>query len=228
MTVDFALNVRKWAESVPGKVELVTYAIGEAVVERVKELTPVDTGFLRSSWVLVTEEQLTRLESASLDAAGSLVGDVTAAVTKKALAGVTRFGGVAGMAVGFATSAVIGDENAGIEEMVGSLAGGVIGAQAGAAIGAAAFGIGALPGAIVGGAIGSFAGAFGGGLLSGRTFGTILYVINPAPYARRIEYGFVGEDSLGRTYDYKGVGMMQQTLAELPAIADRVISGLRL
>jgi hypothetical protein len=49
--------------------------------------------------------------------------------------------------------------------------------------------------------------------------GDRLVVCNPVVYAARIEYGFVGVDSLGRHYDQKGVGMMAQTLAELPEIA---------
>ena len=44
-------------------------------------------------------------------------------------------------------------------------------------------------------------------------------IMNPAVYAARIEYGFVGTDSLGRHYDQKGAGMMTQTISELPKIA---------
>ncbi len=44
-------------------------------------------------------------------------------------------------------------------------------------------------------------------------------IINPVVYAMRVEFGFVGTDSLGRHYDQKGAGMMQQTVHELPAIA---------
>jgi hypothetical protein len=35
----------------------------------------------------------------------------------------------------------------------------------------------------------------------------------------RVEFGFVGTDSLGRHYNQRGVGMLQQTLAEMPSIA---------
>jgi len=41
-------------------------------------------------------------------------------------------------------------------------------------------------------------------------------------YARRIEYGFVGVDSLERRYDQKGVGMFAQALAVAPQLADLV------
>jgi hypothetical protein len=49
--------------------------------------------------------------------------------------------------------------------------------------------------------------------------GDTIYVINPTKYARRIEFGFVGEDARGRHFDQAGAGMMQQTLIEIPQIA---------
>jgi hypothetical protein len=52
--------------------------------------------------------------------------------------------------------------------------------------------------------------------------GDIVTVINPTTYARRIEYGWAGEDSLGRSSHYQGAHMMAQTIAELPSIAERV------
>lgn len=53
--------------------------------------------------------------------------------------------------------------------------------------------------------------------------GDVLLVMNPVVYARRIEFGFVGEDSLGRHYNQAGRGMMQQTLAEMPKIAREAV-----
>ncbi len=50
-------------------------------------------------------------------------------------------------------------------------------------------------------------------------YGDKVAIVNPVVYAARIEYGFVGTDSLGRHYDEKGRGMMQQTVALLPQIA---------
>lgn len=59
--------------------------------------------------------------------------------------------------------------------------------------------------------------------------GDSIVLANPVVYARRIEYGFVGEDKSGRNYDQAGVGMMTQTIHELPEIARlataRVIAG---
>lgn len=42
---------------------------------------------------------------------------------------------------------------------------------------------------------------------------------NVAPYARRLEHGFVGIDSLGRHYEQQGRHFVRMTLMEAPAIA---------
>ncbi len=42
---------------------------------------------------------------------------------------------------------------------------------------------------------------------------------NVAPYARRLEHGFVGRDSLGRNYEQQGRHFVRLTLMEAPAIA---------
>lgn len=49
--------------------------------------------------------------------------------------------------------------------------------------------------------------------------GQVLVIVNPTAYARRIEYGFVGEDSAGRHFNQEGRHMMGQTISELPTIA---------
>lgn len=49
--------------------------------------------------------------------------------------------------------------------------------------------------------------------------GDRLIVLNPVEYAMRIEFGFTGEDSLGRYFNQAGRGMVQQTVLEVPAIA---------
>lgn len=61
--------------------------------------------------------------------------------------------------------------------------------------------------------------------------GQVLVILNPTVYARRIEYGFVGEDSAGRSYSQGGAHMVQQTIAEMPEIArratERILAGGR-
>lgn len=58
--------------------------------------------------------------------------------------------------------------------------------------------------------------------ISRAKIGDTIYIVNPVRYARRIEYGFVGRDSLGRLYNQKGRFMVTQTVAEMEAIATRV------
>lgn len=63
--------------------------------------------------------------------------------------------------------------------------------------------------------------------ISQARLGDTIYVLNPVVYARRIEYGFVGTDSLGRRYNQPGRGMVAQTVAEIPQIAERVVERMR-
>lgn len=48
-------------------------------------------------------------------------------------------------------------------------------------------------------------------------------IVTNVEYARRINYGFVGTDSLGRHYDQVGVHMVEQALNEAPEIAQKVL-----
>lgn len=52
-------------------------------------------------------------------------------------------------------------------------------------------------------------------------------ITNPVVYARRIEFGFVGNDSAGRSFHQDGRGMLQQTLAHMPTIAKVALAGLK-
>lgn len=57
--------------------------------------------------------------------------------------------------------------------------------------------------------------------LAALQLGDKIIIVNPVRYARRVEFGFVGQDSLGRHYDQKGRGMMTQTIADTPRLAQR-------
>jgi hypothetical protein len=46
-------------------------------------------------------------------------------------------------------------------------------------------------------------------------------------YARRIEYGFVGRDSLGRLYNQPGAHMFAMAIARAPEIADEVLHDIQ-
>lgn len=65
-----------------------------------------------------------------------------------------------------------------------------------------------------------------GDAISRVEVGQVLTILNPVVYARRIEYGFVGEDSLGRRYNQPGRHMVAQTLAEMPEIAAAALQRL--
>jgi Bacteriophage HK97-gp10, putative tail-component len=133
---DFSEEVTRWVNDAGVLASAVFRAIAYDTVQRVQELTPVDTGFLRSNWTVIKK------------------GDA--------------------------------------EPVVGRVP---------------------PPSATLGEAV----------------VGDVLVIINPVIYARRIEYGFVGEDSRGRYYNQPGRHMVAQTMSELPTIAEaakaRVLSG---
>ena len=56
--------------------------------------------------------------------------------------------------------------------------------------------------------------------------GKNVLITNNVEYARRINDGFVGTDSLGRKYDQVGQHMVEQVIAELPDIAAKAVDGL--
>ena len=54
---------------------------------------------------------------------------------------------------------------------------------------------------------------------------TIL-IVNPVAYARSVEYGYNGTTKDGKEVHRQGRGMVQQTVAEVPEIAERVVAEL--
>lgn len=48
--------------------------------------------------------------------------------------------------------------------------------------------------------------------------GDTIYIGWQAAYARRQNYGFIGDDSIGRTYNQAGFGFAEATAAKWPAI----------
>lgn len=125
---DFSVEVEQWINQALSKSEAIFRGIGAASLARVKELTPVKTGYLRANFSLVISLDLMPTTGAAVD---------------------------------MSSQAKLGDT---------------------------------------------------------------LYIVNPVTYARRVEYGFHGKDSLGRTYHQIGRGMVTQTIAEMPQIAARVLS----
>jgi hypothetical protein len=59
------------------------------------------------------------------------------------------------------------------------------------------------------------------------TIGDSWYFINTAVYARRVEYGFVGRDSLGRVYNQAGRGWIRAAIARWPEIVESAVARFR-
>lgn len=57
--------------------------------------------------------------------------------------------------------------------------------------------------------------------------GDVFHMRNGAVYAMRIEYGFVGEDSLGRYYNQQGQFYVTGTVKKWPKIVEQVIKDLK-
>lgn len=57
--------------------------------------------------------------------------------------------------------------------------------------------------------------------------GVMVYLMNNAKYARRLEYGFVGKDSLGRNYNQAGRFYVTDTAKSWPAIVRDVLADLK-
>jgi hypothetical protein len=55
-------------------------------------------------------------------------------------------------------------------------------------------------------------------VIAGATLGATVYLGFQANYAARMNYGFVGEDSLGRVYDQKGYGFVDAVAQRWPQI----------
>jgi hypothetical protein len=58
--------------------------------------------------------------------------------------------------------------------------------------------------------------------------GDIFYMTNGAVYAMRVEFGFVGKDSLGRTYNQTGRYYVTGTVAKFQSVVREVIADLGL
>jgi hypothetical protein len=56
--------------------------------------------------------------------------------------------------------------------------------------------------------------------------GDVWELANTAKYARRVEFGFIGKDSLGRTYNQAGCGFVRAALGKADQIAAEVLVGL--
>ena len=55
-------------------------------------------------------------------------------------------------------------------------------------------------------------------VIEGAEIGDTIYLGFQAAYALRMEYGFVGQDSLGRNYNQRGFGFVEKTGERWPQI----------
>lgn len=55
-------------------------------------------------------------------------------------------------------------------------------------------------------------------VIAGAQLGQTIYLGFTAVYARRLEYGFTGTDSLGRTYNQQGLGFVRKSAQKWPLI----------
>lgn len=119
-------------------------------------------------------------------------------------------------------------------ELAGGVAGGYAGGLAGAAVGAALGPAGAIVGGIAGSLGGGMVGeAAAGALAQAATsptppqdaqLGDTLVILNPVVYARRVETGWTIQRKDGGVTTIEGRGMVAQTVAELPRIADGALA----
>lgn len=59
--------------------------------------------------------------------------------------------------------------------------------------------------------------------LSSAKAGDTIFINNNAPYAMRMEYGFVGADSLGRTYNQTGRGWVRAIVSRANEVAQKTL-----
>lgn len=64
-------------------------------------------------------------------------------------------------------------------------------------------------------------------VIAGAELGHTIYATYGAAYARRMEYGFVGQDSLGRTYNQAGKGFVRSAAQKWPQIVAAVSAELK-
>jgi hypothetical protein len=73
----------------------------------------------------------------------------------------------------------------------------------------------------------TYAGADIGLITAGIAYGTDVWIGFQANYARRMNYGFVGADSLGRVYNQEGFGFIEATVAKAPQLAAQAVAEVK-
>lgn len=74
---------------------------------------------------------------------------------------------------------------------------------------------------------GQFAGVDVGAAVAQSLLGSEIYIGFQAAYARRMNYGFVGMDSLGRNYNQQGNFFVERAVAMWPQIVTRAVDAVK-
>lgn len=72
-----------------------------------------------------------------------------------------------------------------------------------------------------------YAGGDVGLVTAGLELGDSVWLGFQANYARRMNYGFVGQDKLGRTYNQTGAGFIEAAVAAWPTIVELVAEDIQ-
>lgn len=78
-----------------------------------------------------------------------------------------------------------------------------------------------------GGADARFSGSDVGVVAAGLNLGEEVWIGFQANYARRMNYGFVGEDALGRTFNQEGAHFIEGAVAAWPTIVELVAEDIK-
>jgi hypothetical protein len=185
---DFATQVGRWCDKAEGRAREAFIAIAWDALTRVKELTPVRTGWLRSNWQAVTDssdlpvERREGIKSTAEIAAGIAAGFA---------------GGAAGAAAGTALGGPVGG-------IAGSIAGGMAAQEAAEGFVRSLEDPTLVP-------------------FTQAQLGEKIRIVNPVRYARSIEAGRQVQRADGSITHVHGRGMVQQTVAEIPSIAQKAV-----
>lgn len=85
--------------------------------------------------------------------------------------------------------------------------------------------IGSMPSQ--GGAEQKYAGSDVGAVVARALLGQAVFLGFQANYARRVNYGFVGQDSLGRTYNQTGAGFIEYAIEVWPILVELAAEEIR-
>jgi hypothetical protein len=197
MKDDFSSQVGAWCDLAGARARVAFLAIAYGAQARVKQLTPVDTGYLRANWQVVRGGQAIPVERIPRQK-----NEDTDRETATSIAGA-----VAGMVGG----------------TVGTMAGGALGGPGGAIAGMVALSQAAtmIAEEMAGR---SYDAANARPPLAEVQLGEKLHIVNPTNYARVIEFGreMIGQDGKARKVAPRA--MAQQTVAEMPEIAAQAIA----